>query len=47
MVETAHFAGLSPATPVRPTEAPPPDSPPAAELLRPLREYEQAIGGGW
>ncbi len=47
LVETAHFAGLSPATPVRPTEAPPPDSPPAAELLRPLREYEQAIGGGW
>ncbi len=48
LVETAHFAGLSPAPrPARPIEAPPPDSPPAADLLRPLREYEQAIGGGW
>jgi transposase len=48
LVETAHFAGLSrtPA-PVRPADVPAPEAPPAAELLRPLRDYEQAIGGGW
>jgi hypothetical protein len=47
LVEAAHFAGLSPApTPVRP-DAPTPEPPPAADLLRPLRDYEQAIGGGW
>ncbi len=48
LVEAAHFAGVS----QRPTPAPPAGTPtprpaPAADLLRPLREYEQAIGGGW
>jgi hypothetical protein len=32
---------------VRPAGAAPPEPPPAADLLRPLRDYEQAIGGGW
>lgn len=48
LVEAAHFVGVS----QRPTLAPraetgPPRPAPAGELLRPLREYEQAIGGGW
>jgi len=48
LVEAAHFAGLSPTpTPVRPADAPTPAPPPAADLLRPLQDYEQAIGGGW
>ena len=48
LVEAAHFAGVSsrPAT-ARPADVAPPEPPPAADLLRPLREYEQAIGGGW
>ena len=48
LVEAAHFAGLSPTpAPVRPADVPAPEPPPAAELLRPLEDYEQAIGGGW
>jgi hypothetical protein len=48
LVEAAHFAGLSPTpTPVRPADAPTPAPPPAPDLLRPLQDYEQAIGGGW
>lgn len=49
LIEAAHFAGLSPApTPVRPADDPTPAKPPpVADLLRPLRDYEQAIGGGW
>jgi transposase len=48
LAEAAHFAGLSPTpTPVRPADAPTPAPPPAADLLRPLQDYEQAIGGGW
>ena len=44
LVEATHFAGLSPTPPpVRPADAPTP----APDLLRPLRDYEQAIGGGW
>jgi transposase len=47
-VEAAHFAGLSPApTPVRPADTPTPAPPPVPDLLRPLQDYEQAIGGGW
>ena len=48
LVEATHFAGVSsrPAT-ARPADVAPPEPPPAADLLRPLREYEQAIGGGW
>jgi len=43
LVEAAHFAGLSQARPV------PPNTPssPAADLLRPLQDYERLIGGGW
>ena len=43
LVEAAHFAGLS----LRPT--PPAAVPelPSADLLRPLQEYEQLVGGGW
>jgi len=48
LVEAAHFAGVSQRpTPAPPAETPPPKPTPAADLLRPLREYEQAIGGGW
>ena len=39
LVEATHFAGLSPVRPVTP------DAP--ADLLRPLQEYEQLLGGGW
>ncbi len=48
LVEAAHFAGVSQRpTPAPPAETPTPRPAPAADLLRPLREYEQAIGGGW
>lgn len=45
LVEAVHFAGI---TSVR-HRTPPPlgTSPPAADLLRPLQEYEQLVGGGW
>jgi transposase len=50
VVDDAHLAGIvgSPGTPVRvarPEEPPPP--PTASSLLRPLAEYEAAIGGGF
>jgi transposase len=45
LIEAAHFAGLTrPEAPVQPVQIEPA---PAADLLRPLAEYEQAIGGGW
>lgn len=52
LVEAAHFAGISSlrasATAVSPPMEPPPMEPLApAELLRPLQEYEQLVGGGW
>lgn len=44
LVEAAHFAGLSQHRDPPPAETAPP---PAPELLRPLQEYEQLVGGGW
>ncbi|SEF15349.1 hypothetical protein SAMN05444161_9264 [Rhizobiales bacterium GAS191] len=46
--QAGHFAGIASERPApraapRPPEAPPP----AADLLRPLQEYEQLLGGGW
>jgi transposase len=43
LVEQSHFAGLS-SLPGRPVSKP---SDPPAMLLRPLKEYEQFVGGGW
>lgn len=43
LVEPAHFAGVSMVQTITPAEAPPP----TADLLRPLQEYEQLVGGGW
>jgi transposase len=43
LVEAAHFAGVS----QTPSPAPVSLPPPAADLLRPLKEYEQLLGGGW
>jgi transposase len=43
LVEAAHFAGLSARRATAPAQLPPP----APELLRPLHEYEQLLGGGW
>jgi transposase len=46
LVERAHFAGVSP--PAAPPGRPPCETPaPADDLLRPLREYEDLVGGGW
>ena len=49
LVETAHFAGISPARPAPPPAAAPPEPPlvAAADLLRSLQEYEELVGGGW
>ncbi|MGE4061691.1 MAG: IS21 family transposase [Sphingomonadales bacterium] len=48
LVEPAHFAGVSSVqAATRPSLAPPDTPPPTADLLRPLREYEQLVGGGW
>jgi hypothetical protein len=48
VLDPSHFEGIAGAR--RPTLAPaaepPPGAPPAA-LLRPLAEYEAAVGGGW
>lgn len=46
LVEAAHFSGVSSVSPPPPS-AEPPLEPPAAALLRPLKEYEQLVGGGW
>jgi transposase len=44
LVDPAHFIGVSAAPPI----APPAEAPgPSAELLRPLQEYEQLVGGRW
>jgi len=47
LIEPAHFAGISPRPVVPPTVVVSEAPPPAAELLRPLQEYEQLVGGGW
>ena len=44
LVEAGHFAGLSSLRPTPPAAVP---EPTAADLLRPLQEYEQLVGGGW
>ncbi|HSE04986.1 MAG TPA: IS21 family transposase [Methylomirabilota bacterium] len=46
LVEPGHFAGVSTVRPAAPA-APSPEAPPVADLLRPLRDYEQLVGGGW
>jgi transposase len=43
LVEPAHFAGVSSLQ----GTAPPAMPTPTADLLRPLKEYEQLVGGGW
>jgi len=45
VVDPAHYAGLTQPRPVAPVETPAPV--PAAELLRPLADYERLLGGGW
>jgi hypothetical protein len=45
ITDPAHFHGV--AGLVRPAGASEPPLPLAAELLRPLTEYERAAGGGW
>jgi transposase len=49
LVEPAHFAGVMPARPAAspPADPPHPPHPPAADLLRPLQEYERLLGGSW
>ena len=48
LIEAAHFAGVSQAPKTVPSpDAARPEPPLAADLLRPLAQYEQAIGGGW
>lgn len=47
LIEPAHFAGISPRPAVPPAVVASEAPPPAAELLRPLQEYEQLVGGGW
>jgi Integrase core domain len=44
LIEAAHFAGLSSLRPTPPATVP---EAPAIDLLRPLQEYEQLLGGGW
>jgi transposase len=46
VVEPGHFAGIANARPL-PTALQPARQPSAAELLRPLAEYELLVGGGW
>jgi len=46
LIETSHLAGVSRGS-AQPSVPEPREAPPSAELLRPLTEYEQAIGGGW
>jgi len=45
ITDPAHFHGV--AGVARPVSAAEPPTPMAAELLRPLAEYERAVGGGW
>ena len=48
LIERAHFEGVSPPSPATPPAGPPLETPaPADDLLRPLREYEGLVGGGW
>jgi transposase len=47
LFDKAHFAGITPLRPPPGAASPPPTEPPAAELLRPLKEYEQLAGGSW
>ncbi|RWC69462.1 MAG: hypothetical protein EOS71_28045 [Mesorhizobium sp.] len=44
--EPAHFAGIS-RVPALAQPAALPSGPPDPALLRPLREYELLVGGGW
>jgi transposase len=46
-ISVAHLAGIAAGRAVRPVLPPSPVTPPNPELLRPLLEYERAIGGGW
>jgi transposase len=46
LVEPTHFAGIT-CVRAAPRAAPPPERPPASDLLRPLQEYERLVGGGW
>jgi len=45
ILDPAHFHGI--AGLARPANAAEPTEPMAAELLRPLAEYERVFGGGW
>lgn len=42
----AQFTGMS-LLPRKPAPAPAPESETPAELLRPLEQYEEMLGGGW
>jgi len=53
-IQRAHLEGIVGAWPERqgppaaaPDVVPPPTPPNASELLRPLRDYEALLGGGW
>jgi hypothetical protein len=45
ITDPVHFHGV--AGVARPASAAEPPTPMAAELLRPLAEYERVAGGGW
>lgn len=47
LVEAAHFAGISSLRASATAVSPPMEPLAPAELLRPLQEYEQLVGGGW
>jgi transposase len=46
-ISVGHLAGIAAGRPVRPASPSEPVTPPSPELLRPLIEYERAIGGAW
>jgi hypothetical protein len=47
ILDPAHFHGVAGAARPAPGTAPIPTAAPEPALLRPLAEYERAVGGGW